>query len=286
MELTYNLKPTGITFSLEEHFPILTEGKKIGIFLSGGVESSLLSLISFNLYGKENVVCFFSDNIFSANDPIRNSYIHTNIKKSEKLLDIKPIYLNFDYNIFLNNRKKFIEEEFQKISKEYNIEFLLMGLTELFFEVEIFKQDNMNESLAKEIAYSDPKKFKSTIEEFHLDTDEYTWELLNIDIPAEVYKLLRENSNFIRSPFKILNKCEIIDLYRQIDALDILYKTTSCIRETITETGKHCGKCFNCQNRYDAFRILNLDDLTEYVSDEIIKRREKLETNRKEIKCL
>jgi tRNA(Ile)-lysidine synthase TilS/MesJ len=115
MELTYNLKPTGITFSLEENFPILKEGKKIGIFLSGGVESSLLSLISFNLYRKENVICFFSDNIFSANDPIRNSYIHTNIKKSEKLLDIKPIYLNFNYDIFLNNRKKFIEEEFQKI---------------------------------------------------------------------------------------------------------------------------------------------------------------------------
>ena len=279
---SFILNPTNTFFSLKDNFPALKDGKNIGIFLSGGVESSLLTFLAFKIYGKDRVICFSSDNIFSGNDPVRNKFIDTNIRKAEKTLNISLVYLDFNYDLFLNDRKKFMEDEFQKISKKYDIEFLLMGLTELFFEVEIFKQSSMTEDKIKEIAYSNPKKFRSTIDEFHLDTNEYTWELLNIDIPAEVYQLLRTNSSFIKNPFKILNKCEILDLYRQVDALDILYKTTSCITESITNTGKHCGECFNCQNRHDAFMILgNLEDLTEYVSDKVFDRWNRLELNRK-----
>ena len=278
MEMSYLLNPKNIFYRIEDHFPKLLNDKKMGIFLSGGMESSLITLIAQQVYGKNKVLNFFSDNIFSSNNPVKNNYIHTNLKKISTLLDITPIYLDFNYDEFITDRKYSIEKKIKNLETEYNVQFIMFGLTKLFFEVEPFKQDNMTFEKIKEIAYTDPLKFKATIEEFHLETDEYVEELLNIDISKEVYHLLRETSGFIQSPFNILYKSEIVDFYRQLNCLEILYKTTSCIRETLTYTGKHCGECYNCQNRHDAFRILGtVDDQTEYVSDKIIKLRNKLE---------
>lgn len=279
MKLIYELLPNKFIYEVEKNFPKLEKNKKMGVFLSGGMESSLISLIAQDVYGKENVINFFSDNIFSSNDPARNKYIRTNLSRAAKLLKIEPTYLDFDYNFHVSDRKKSIENKILNLKDQFNIEFVMFGFTKLFFEVEIFKQAGMTKEKVKEIAFSDPNKFKSTIEEFHLETDEYTWHLLDIDIPSEVYHLLRQTSGFIKSPFKDLNKCEVVDFYRQLNFLDVLYGTSSCIRESITETGKHCGECFNCQQRYDAFKILGtgLEDKTEYLLDEIVHRRSKLE---------
>jgi 7-cyano-7-deazaguanine synthase in queuosine biosynthesis len=278
MKSSYVLKPNDFLYNIDEHFPKLEKNKKVGIFLSGGMESSLISLIALSIYGKNNLTFFFSDNIFSSNDSIKNSYIHTNIKKAAKILDITPTYLNFNYDSHITDRKKSIETKIKNLEIDYNIQFVMFGLTKLFFEVEIFKQDNITIEKIRDIAYSEPLKFKSTIEEFHLDTNEYTWELMNIDIPANVYQLLRDSLNFIKNPFNVLNKCEVIDLYRQLNFLDILFETSSCITKSLTEVKKHCGNCFNCQNRHDAFKILGIiEDRTKYLSDNVIKRRLKLE---------
>lgn len=278
MKVTYTLKPSEIIFDITKHFPLPTHGRKIGVFLSGGMESSLISLIAIERYGKDNVVFFYSDNIFSANDPDRSSYIHTNIKRAKALLNIEPTYLNFDYSLHVADRKSSIERNIARIESEFNVEFVLWGFTKLFFDVEIFKQNGMTQEQVKEIAFADPEKYRSVIEEFHLETDQYTWHLLDIDIPAEVYPLLRGSSTFIRSPFKNLNKSEVVDLYRQLGWLDKIYRTSSCIMDSLTKIGKHCGECFNCQQRYDAFRILGgVEDLTEYVSNAIKERRTTLE---------
>ena len=276
MNLTYTLQPSNIEYNIGENFPL--SSKRVGVFLSGGMESSLISLIAIERYGKENVVFFYSDNIFSSNDPERSSYIHTNIKRATLLLNIEPTYLNFDYSSHVANRKSSIERNIERIQTEFNVEFVLWGFTKLFFDVEIFKQEGMTQERVKEIAFADPVKYHSVIEEFHLETDQYTWHLLDIDIPAEVYPLLRGSSTFIRSPFKNLNKSEVVDLYRQLGWLDKVYGTSSCIRDSLTKIGKHCGECFNCQQRYDAFRILGgVEDLTEYALSAIMERRATLE---------
>lgn len=276
MNLTYTLQPSNFEYSIEEHFPL--SSKRVGVFLSGGMESSLISLIAIERYGKENVVFFYSDNIFSSNDPERSSYIHTNIKRATELLKIEPTYLDFDYSSHVSDRKSSIERNIDRIQTEFNVEFVLWGFTKLFFDVEIFKQKGITQEQVKEIAFADPVKYRSVIEEFHLETDQYTWHLLDIDIPAEVYPLLRGSSTFIRSPFKNLNKSEVVDLYKQLGWLDKVYGTSSCIRDSLTKVGKHCGTCFNCQQRYDAFRIVGgVEDLTEYASDEIKHRRATLE---------
>jgi hypothetical protein len=279
MNTSFTLKPNNNTFSITDHFPDLSKDKKMGIFLSGGMESTLLLLIAQMVYGKDKVLAFYSDNIFSANDPVRGGYIIANVMRTAEFCNIDPIFVNFDYDLHLTNRQKSHEDKITYLQENYAVEFVMLGFTKLFFEVEIFKQDGITEEEVKKIAFSDPVKYKSTIEEFYLETGDYTWTLLEIDIPEDVYPTLRSTSGFIRSPFQNLNKCEVVDLYRQLEKLDILYKTSSCITESLTKVGKHCGRCFNCQQRYDAFRILNdnVEDLTEYDSDEIKKRRQNLE---------
>jgi hypothetical protein len=282
MNTSYVLKPNNLIYNLEEHFPKLDPNKKMGVFLSGGMESTLISLIAQNIYGKDRVINFYSDNIFSANDPERNVYINGNVIRSADLLKIQPVYLDFDYKFHLTDRKSSIENKIMSLQENYGVDFVMFGFTKLFFEVEVFKQPGQTEEKVREIAFADSKKFESTIEEFHLETDEYTWHLLDIDIPSEVYHLLRQSSSFIKSPFKNLNKCEVVDLYDKLDALDLLYGTSSCIMESLTTTGKHCGKCFNCQQRYDAFKILgtSIADQTQYESNEIVHRRNRLENLR------
>lgn len=279
MKDAYTVKPYDKVFDINLHFPKLENNKKMGVFLSGGMESTLITLIAQSVYGEENVLVFYSDNIFSANDPDRSRYIINNVFRTADFLKLQPIYVDFDYSFHISNRKQSIESKIKTLQEMYSIDFVMFGFTKLFFEVEIFKQEGLTEDDVKKIAFSDTEKYKSTIEEFYLETGEYTWTLLEIDIPSEVYPLLRQTSGFIRSPFQDLNKCEVVDLYKQLGWLDVLYKTSSCILSSLTETGKHCGHCFNCQQRWDAFKILGTDveDRTEYVFDEIKKRREKLE---------
>lgn len=276
----YIFSPNKLVYNVEEHFPKLNQKRKVGVFLSGGMESTLISLIAQQIYGKDKVINFYSDDIFSSNDIDRNIYITNNVKRSAGILKIEPVYLKFHYDFHLTDRKKSIENKILSLKKNYDIDFVMFGFTKLFFEVEPFKQEGLTEQRVREIAFADLARFKSTIEEFHLKTDEYTWHLLDIDIPSEVYHLLRQSSGFIRSPFKDLNKCEVVDFYHQLGQLNLLYKTSSCIMENLTKTGRHCGRCFNCQQRWDAFRILNtgIQDLTEYDSDEIVHRRNKLES--------
>lgn len=274
----YILQPSNFNFVINQHFPKLKSKSKMGIFLSGGMESCLISYIAKQIYGVENIYFFYSDNIFSSNDEELNSHIKTNIDRAAKLLDITPTYLDFDYSAHVNNRKQSIQDKIHSLKKNYKVDFVMFGFTKLFFDVEVFRQNGMTLQKIKEIAYGDPITYKSTIEEFHIPTNRYTDHLLTIDIPAEVYPLLRGSSSFIKSPFKDLNKSEVVDFYRQLGILDTLYQTSSCIKETLTAVGKHCGECFNCQQRWDAFKILgSLEDLTDYNSDKIKQNRKELE---------
>lgn len=280
MNSEYTLSPSNYKFIVKDHFPKLSDGCKIGVFLSGGMESSLISLIAKKYYGEDKVLFFYSDNIFSANDPNINTHINTNITRAVDILGITPIYLEFNYELHVSDRRQSIEDKIESLREKYNVEFVMFGFTKLFFEVEIFKQSGMTVEKIMELTYANPIKYASTIEEFHLPTGKYAQGLLEIDIPAEVYPLLRSTSGFIRSPFKDLNKSEVVDFYSQLGIIDKLYGTSSCIMNSLTINGKHCGACFNCQQRWDAFKILNNPDIvdkTEYVSNAAKLRREELE---------
>jgi hypothetical protein len=277
MKEKYTLHPSGFEYVVEEHFPRLNDGERIGIFISGGMESTLVSLIAIELYGRERIEFVFSDNIFSSNDAVRNRHIYTNIRRVSDILKITPTLLKFDYELHVSDRKKSIANVVELMRREYKLVNCLWGFTKLFFDAEPFKQHGQTADDVRALAYSDPEKYRDIIEEFHLPTNFYTQTLLDVDVPAEVFDALRSTNGFFRSPVKDLNKSSVVDFYRQLGWLDKLYATSSCIRETITETGKHCGNCFNCQQRWDAFQIHGgVPDETPYLYDTIKHRRNEL----------
>lgn len=273
MKDIFILEPTKTQYVISENFPEPEKDKKVGVFLSGGLESTLISKIAIDVYGKDRVITFYSDEIFTAKDPNGNRNVWTNVGNSAKLLGSEAVYLPFDYDLHMSNpiasAKKLIEDG----SIKYNVDFTLWGFTKLFFNVSTFKcDDNSTHKSIMEQCFADPVKYKDVLEEFHLYTGKYSNYVKDLEIPGAVYNLLdhdRANGYKIKSPFRTLNKGEVIDLYRQLDILDLAFQTRSCVTDSISLTGKHCGRCFNCQQRYDAFAVLGLEDKTVYESNEI-----------------
>jgi 7-cyano-7-deazaguanine synthase in queuosine biosynthesis len=280
MLTAYTLDPTKTHYNILEHFPKLSQGKRTGVFLSGGMESTLIGRIALELYGRDRVMFFYSDNIFSLNDSAANDAIRVNVNNGAQALGVDLTYVNFDYEYHSANRKESFKKTIEFLRKEYNIEFVFWGFTKLFYDVEAFKGiENITADTVKDICNRDSNRFKSVIEEFHLPTDQYTHLIVDIDIPKIVYEILAEDlegEHFVKSPFRVLNKSEVVDLYRQCGWLSLVFKTGSCLLDTVVSSGQHCGTCFNCQQRYDAFDMLGIKDQTTYTKSFVKERREKL----------
>lgn len=276
---TYTLSPANFVYNIDEHFPKLNDpSKKVGIFLSGGMESTLISKIAQTVYDPANILYIYSDTMFCGNNELKQQYLGTNNRISKDNLGIDTLYINVDYDLHISDRKQSIDTLFNTLRNEHNVEFTLWGFTKLFFQVEVFKQEFVTKEDVYRIALGDVDKYRCTIEEFHIPTGAYVQQLLDIDIPPEVHELIRFHEGFVYSPVKDLNKSEIVDFYKQLELLELLYKTTSCTQPSITENGKHCGTCFNCQQRHDAFRINGtVTDETPYSYDLIKTKRDELE---------
>ncbi len=274
MQNEFILKPTNTRYLISENFPQPDDEKNVGVFLSGGLESTLILKIALDVYGKDRVIAFYSDEIFTYKDPNGNRNVWTNVSNSANILGVEAQYLSIDYDLHMTDKMASAARLIEDGSKNHNVDFTMWGFTKLFYNVSEFKTDkNATHETIKEQCYSDPVKYKDVIEEFHLPTGEFSDYVKDLDIPGDVYKMLDydyNNEYKIKSPFRTLNKGEVIDLYRQLGCLDLAYSTRSCVTDSISETGKHCGTCFNCQQRHDAFAVLNLEDKTEYASDQIV----------------
>lgn len=279
MNNTYTLSPANLVYNIDQHFPALVDPtKKVGIFLSGGMESTLISKIAQSLYNPENILYIYGDTMFVGNNEVKKGHLGTNNRISKDNLGIETLYINVDYDLHISDRSQSINTLFNTLRNEHNVEFTLWGFTKLFFQVEVFKQKFVTSEDVYRIALGDVERYRSTIEEFHIPTGTYVQQLLDIDIPPEVHELIRFHDGFVYSPFYQLNKSEIVDFYKQLDLVQLLYKTTSCTQPSITENGKHCGVCFNCQQRHDAFRINGtVPDHTPYNFDLVKTKRDELE---------
>ena len=268
------LKPSNIVYNIEDHFPKLTWGKA-GVALSGGLESTLIAKIAIDYYGADNVVLLFSDNMFTLSDKEANVNVHTNVNNAAELLGQPVHYFDVDTNLHFTDMDESVRQIGFNLANKHKVEFTMWGFTKLFFDVAEFKEDpNVTHEHVIATCYSDPVKYKSIIEEFHLPSGTFTEYVKDLDIPGTVYKMLKSpggRSN-IKRPFDTLNKSEVVDLYIQLGCLDLAYKTHSCISDTIRQNHTHCGTCFNCQQRYDAFAKLGIEDKTKYNSDKIKKQ--------------
>lgn len=260
------LRPTNIEYNIAEKFPPLTTGKA-GIALSGGLESTLIAQIALDVYGKDNVVLLYSDNMFTENNTEMNINVNINVDNASKIFNLPVVYVPIDVVLHATDKMSSVDKINEWLLKNHNVEFTMWGFTKLFFDVAEFKEDpnSTHESIIA-TCFSDPIRYRSIIEEFHLDTGVFAEYVKDLDIPGNVYPMLRAKDS-IKRPFDTLNKSEVIDLYIQLGYLDLAYKTHSCISDTIRNDHTHCGTCFNCQQRYDAFAKLGVEDKTKYEFD-------------------
>jgi hypothetical protein len=260
------LKPSNIIYNIEDHFPKLTWGKA-GVALSGGLESTLIAKIAIDYYGADNVVLLFSDNMFTLSNTEDNINVHINVNNAASQLGQNVHYFDVDTNLHFTDMEESVKQISDTLASKHNVEFSMWGFTKLFFDVAEFKEnpDATHEHVIN-TCYSNPEKYRSIIEEFHLPTGTFTEYVKDLDIPGMVYTMLKSlvGRDKIKRPFDTLNKSEVIDLYVQLGYLDLAYGTHSCVTDSIRTNHMHCGKCFNCQQRFDAFAKLGVEDKTNY----------------------
>jgi len=273
------LKPTNTEYNIDDHFPPLTWGK-VGIALSGGLESTLIARIALDKYGPENVVLTYSDDMFTLSNPESNKNVKINVYNASEILGHPVHYVPIDIELHNKDIHAWSQQVFEYMKNTYNIEFTMWGFTKLFFNVAEFKEDkNSTHESIVEKCYSNYEKYRDVIEEFHLPTGAFTEYVKDLEIPGVVYPMLRSdfNQKVTLKPFDILNKSEVIDLYIQLGHLDLAHKTHSCVTNSIRENHTHCGTCFNCQQRFDAFAKLGIEDKTVYREDTVKRVWEELQ---------
>ena len=261
------LGPNKTQWSVEKFFP---NASKMAILFSGGVESTLIASIAIDLYGANNVFLLWSDSMFCNDNSTIKQAIKFNVESVATSLGLEPIYAYVDYEYYKINPLIAQRDAWMNAQSNLGFDHMAMGLTAMFWDIGPLQ--NLSKQEIIDYCYSDPVKHKAMIEQFHMDTDLYT-EYLKMNIDPNVLLWLKENvGKQFHFPLGTLHKEEVIDLYYQLGKQDLLYKTMSCL----SGTGIHCGKCFDCQNRYDAHDIAGIEDKTIYGSNLIKEQRARL----------
>jgi 7-cyano-7-deazaguanine synthase in queuosine biosynthesis len=265
------LKPTNIEYHIDDHFPTLSWGKA-GVAISGGLESTLIAKIALDKYGPKNVVLVYSDDMFTVSNPESNKNVKINVDNASEILGHPVHYIPVDIELHKKDIQTWSYQIFEYMKNTHNIEFTMWGFTKLFFNVAEFKEDknSTHESIVQK-CYSNYEKYRDVIEEFHVPTGTFTEYIKDLEISGVVYPMLRSDFNrkVTLRPFDTLNKSEVLDLYIQLGYLDLAYQTISCVTNSVRENYIHCGTCFNCQQRYDAFAKLGIEDKTVYRHDTV-----------------
>lgn len=66
----------------------------------------------------------------------------------------------------------------------------------------------------------------------------------------------RSNINYENFPFRNLYKTHILEIYKQLNILDLAYISQSCGDNRNTQ----CNVCFHCKERQWAFDCLNIEN--------------------------
>jgi 7-cyano-7-deazaguanine synthase in queuosine biosynthesis len=269
--MEYILKPRDRIFNQTTQFP--DNISKVGIGFSGGMESSLIAKLAIDKYGVDNVSLFMLSGIFNRNDERAIEIRKANMHKVMDYLNIpldKLTVIHFDYDLHTADRGLSLASVNDYMALHFpEIEKIYFGFTNVFFDVAPLREPGITMTEINKLLTENTTQFERVIAEFHTNTtDEYISVLhRNMDIGPESYTHIIENDK-VMTPFDNLDKGEIVDLYYQLGLTDLLYNTGSCTDgKSILVTGNHCGKCFNCQQRFDGHIDSNRLDLTVYDHD-------------------
>jgi 7-cyano-7-deazaguanine synthase in queuosine biosynthesis len=274
---TYILGPEKLVYNIFEHFP---PANKVCVAFSGGMESTLLTLIAFEIYGKENVMLTYSYNPFTLGLNVKQA-IKDNVENGSKLLDKEVIFIDINMNELLIDYSKTILASLNFLKNNYNIDILLAGYTKTFFSLEEFANVDATQTDILKKAFSDPVRYKNTIDEFHLNnTDNYAY-ALTVNIPAlssSSFNLFKDENicKIQKLPFEKITKTEVVDLYVQLGLVDYMFKTKTCLMKVTENTPNHCGWCLLCQGRYSSITKMGIEDKTIYEKDDVKIRHQNI----------
>lgn len=242
----------------------------MAVLFSGGMDSTLIVSIAVDLYGKDNVFLIWSDAMFCDNNSQMKQVIKHNVETVANYLGMRIFYVPVDYEYFKINPLLSQRDAWMDAQKVLKFDHIAMGMTAMFWD--IIPLQEMTRAEILNYCNADRKKHHALIEQWHMDTDTYT-EHLKMKIHPDVCAWLEENiGKQFHFPLGTLHKEEIVDLYYKLGKEDLLYHTISCMEGN----GEHCGKCWNCQNRYDGHDINGIEDRTVYNSNLIKERRARI----------
>jgi hypothetical protein len=265
MNESYILGKNKTVFETAE-FPQIAADEKVGIMFEGDIESTLLVIIAKKLYGVDRVV-LVNDKLIAFGGPL--SYE----KDADKLDIVKKTFedgvkrlggvhtLTVDPGTYKKNTNAMGEFKKLLVKKYQNkLRFMLSGYNKIH---------EQSVSMVKACGWD-----RGTITRGELKP----WLEKNADRYPELFKYVFEQNgqifgvskhfgfeqlevdfNLCVRPFRNLTTSDVINLYKQLDAVAELYQSSSCD----VDIG-NCGVCNDCLKRKLAFKNSSVTDLTKY----------------------
>lgn len=264
-----------VNFKLYERFPSLDDEKNGLVFLSGGLESTLVSYILTQMYDKQRIIGLNNVGIFSGGGS--EAILKTVQYAADKASDILGIQVYKDVcdtEDFYSNRDERVDVSMPHLSEVYNIHRFYVGFTRLFLDIQPFKNPPLTLDQCKKLISEDPITHRTVAEEFHFDSGRWADKLLQLKVDKGVYDIINRYSDIVHLPIGNGNKCHVSEIYQRLGVLDLAWQTSSCTERSLLSQDKHCGRCFNCQQRWDGFWLAGIEDKTKYLYDDVKYWRE------------
>jgi hypothetical protein len=242
--------------------PNLQPNKKIAVLFSGGLASTMATILAIEKYGINNVVAVFipMTNIKSGQDTLLQNRTETFNQLTDELAITNKVMLltQEDYavndidNLLVDIHRLDFSQSLITIlaNKGYDVQNLILGNAKLDAEIrDLLNRDrfadgvigNIDADGVKEYVEANPEKYSEIIA--HNVLDSYgQWIANNIFYKIEESKV--DNKDLAVFPFTNTSKKQIVAMYKEKGLEDLLAKTKSCSRSL-----DHCGICTNCFQR-------------------------------------
>lgn len=265
---------TGKVFAPKEVMPTIPAGHKVGIFYTGGVESTLVALMMLKKYGVDNVVfIFMSLDRYSNYKDNRPKFEKIAADFKRRVENIGGIHTMEIDNDDQNNcdewygTRNIVEWALAKVRKNFG------PCLHVFAGYSNIHRENIQ--LLEDCGWEKEMQLREQVMEWlpdHIDDYPEVRDFLYkcdgmIYFVAEATSFLVVQQHYYSSvkPLEHLTKNEVVEVYHKFGFKDELAATVSCNRPEV-KAEEHCGVCKNCKQRQLAFEIAGYEDPTVYLN--------------------
>ena len=224
---------------------------RIGMWCSGGADSSLLLYVTLHKIIKDNLPIAIQPFTVRRPRPWNPPHAMDAIFKIRELLNLNGPGILDDHIIYVPPGRATVEPDGiitpyadnEKIGYDYANKRIFRKYNEINFNT------NNIQLLMSGITKSPPKRIQETFRDGVFDLEDKRGEDVERIIHAKNY----EYYNYYEyKPFFNFDKKELAQIYKEYDLLDTLFPVTRSCEGWQNITG-HCGKCWWCEERMWGF---------------------------------